>query len=171
MQNEFCMQQLQKQRGRRRKKKEERRRKLPELGGVASCAWWWRLTFVRGGADSHDGAEVVVVGENDERKKRLTGENNLGWGLIFLPSLGSHFFLFRTWNPLLFIGGVKERYFVFTGVKSWLLIRIGRIPTVNSKLPSWTIRFWQLKIAWVDLFRAAPSRLWCQSTMKDYTRV
>jgi hypothetical protein len=51
---------------------------------------------------------VVVVGENDERKKRLTGENNLGWGLIFLPSLGSHFFLFRTWNPLLFIGGWKR---------------------------------------------------------------
>jgi hypothetical protein len=63
MQNEFCIQQLQKQGG--------RRRKLPELGGVASYAWWWRLAFVRGGAGSHDGAKVAVVGENDGEKEEV----------------------------------------------------------------------------------------------------
>jgi len=30
---------------------------------------------------------------------------------------------------------VEEGYFVFTGAKSWLLIRPEMIPTVGSKLP------------------------------------
>jgi len=66
---------------------------------------------------------------------------------------------------------VEERYFIFTGVKYWPLIRTERIQTISSKLSSWAIRFWQLKAAWVDLFGVASRLLCCQSARKNHIKV
>ena len=78
--------------------------------------------------------------------------------MIFFSTLASDFFMLNALNPPLFI-------------RDWSLIRTGIIRTVDLKLSSWTVRFWQLKATWVGLFGEASRPLWCQSAKKNYIGV
>ena len=78
---------------------------------------------------------MVAEKEKDNNGRKIRGKAG------FSQSLAFNFFPLNAWNPSLFIEterGIWPR----------------SISTVGSKWVSWTVKFWQLKAAWVGLFGA-----------------
>jgi hypothetical protein len=80
-----------------------------------------------------------------------------------LSTLHSIFFLLRTWNLLLFIGGGRGQFCLHEGkiFSPWFCWE-GSQPLVQSSLPE--LSNLQKKAAWVDLFMPSPASLCCHSS-------
>ena len=129
----------------------------------AVTTWGGRAIACGGDNDGQTGDEGVGVWrprwrEREERKFIVVAK--IGRETYFLLTLNLVFSSLGPWNPLLFIGGGR-RTCCLLWCQILALNSVGKDPNHWLKVSTRNCQIWQLKVALVDLFRAASRPLWC----------
>jgi len=112
--------------------------------GSPACSWWrqWRWRHGR------------RSGRKLSERRKIETRKKVDFFVNFAPPMhGTHPYL--------------HEHFIFIGDKSWLLIQPRRISTIGSNWSSWTVKFWQLKAAWVALLGQCHGR--CSVNQLEWT--